>query len=160
MKILNIFILLFLLFFSCALINDPLNAQSANHTEILFLHFNIKGEHIELVESTVVPGKVKNHKVDIDNELFTYEVFSSSGQSLWMGAFTDPLIERVEYEDPEKPGRIKMEYAVLETAYFVIRVPNTPDSRRISFYKRSDDKMDKKSRTVSRVKIADIELKP
>jgi hypothetical protein len=91
--------------------------------QILFLHLKLKDDAVTLVRSSVKPGRLKtpfapDKKGDIHLELTTAE-----GLSLWSDVMADPTVQRVEYEDPENPGTLKVKEIRVTEVEFTVRVP-------------------------------------
>jgi hypothetical protein len=112
-----------------------LRAQSKAPDKILFLHLRMKDGAITLVKTATTPGLLKSHRGAGKRGPIEFELQNTEGAPLWRETMSDPSIRRYEYEDPDNPGVIKSKVVQLGEVEFVVRVPFSKATRRISFYR-------------------------
>jgi hypothetical protein len=103
--------------------------------QILFLTLKLEKDQVSLIRSATAPGTLKpsvTHPQGLEMELT-----SGAGQLLWRQSVTDPSIQRLEYEDPDHPGRIVMKVVQLTNVEFTVRVPALTNAQRLHFYQSS-----------------------
>ena len=99
---------------------------------IAFLHLKMDSNQVTLLSASVSPGVLKRfpeYRAAMD-----LEVATASGQVLWTNHVANPLIRRLEFEDPEHPGVILSREVQLTNAEFTIRVPALPGAHHVNFY--------------------------
>jgi len=101
---------------------------------MIFLHCQMEGTKITLLHSRIAKGYAKATGVTQDGLGITYEVRSNNGALLWKDAMSNPIRKRFEYEDPDRPGKLKVKIVDLPQAEFTIRVPLFDDGAEILFF--------------------------
>jgi hypothetical protein len=104
----------------------------ANSAKIAFLHLKMESNQVTLLSASVSPGVLKrlpDYRAAID-----LEVANAAGQVLWANRVANPLIRRLEFEDPEHPGVILNKLVQLTNAEFTVRVPVLPGSHHVNLY--------------------------
>jgi len=114
---------------------SAVNAQPQSEAQIVFLHLRMKSDTLALVKSALRPGRVKQRRLVEKSGGIYYEVISASGKSLWQGVTDDPSQQRLEYEDPDHPGELKIKYVELNEAEFTLRIPFKPAMHRLELYR-------------------------
>ena len=129
--------LLLLMFCSC-----PLQAGESGTAGIIFLQLHIDKDSISLIESITVPGTLKQPRAGSISRDIYYEVESKTGSVITSGTVDDPLIRRVEYEDPDNPDLLITKVIELSEADFVLRLDFKDDIESVSFYKLTSNRND------------------
>ena len=111
-----------------------LSAQTNQEAGILFLHLKLNAQGGSLVKSTFRPGVLKPQPNPEGRDLVC-EVISAKGETLWKGGLDDPRVQRFEYEDPPRSGRLKRKEIRREEAEFTLRVPALSEARRLEIYR-------------------------
>lgn len=122
--------------------SGPLQAGKSINSEIIFLQLHIDKDSISLIKSVVVPGAIKQPRVGSISKDIYYEVESKTGSVITSGTVDNPLIRRVEYEDPDNPGTLKTKVIELSEADFVLRLNYSDDIEAVSFYKLTSNRND------------------
>ena len=104
-------------------------------SDIAFLQFRTDGEKISLVDSRVVPGSLKRARLPELNREITYEVGAKTSGIVFEGSLANPLVKRLEYEDPDNPGQLKSKTIELTEAEFTLRIPYREEIDHITFYR-------------------------
>ncbi len=112
---------------------EPTQAETNGTPQILFLHLKVKNQTVSLVDSATRPGVLKRPRQAAADDLH-YEVLSATSNSLWKAAVLDPTLRRLEYEEPPGSGNLKRKTVVSDEADFTIRIPLSPEARRVDFY--------------------------
>ncbi len=137
-----------------------LNAAGSQDEQILFLHLKITNGVVRLVDSNIVPGRLKPAvSAEKPGDLYL-ELISTNRLTVWTGVVPDPLVRRYEYEDPDHPGQLKVKEVKLDQADFTIRVPERGEARQLNIY-RMDPSADKSATDVSgqaRALLGTVEL--
>lgn len=113
-----------------------LGADANNDARIVFLRVRLKADAITLVKATTQPGTLKAPRSPGTKREIQFDLVSNSGAALWSGAMDDPSIERLEYEDPDHPGQIKVKEIKRSEVEFTVRVPWKKEARQVAFYRR------------------------
>ena len=66
-----------------------------------------------------------------------FEAADKDGKVVYQGSFDDPLVKRLEYEDPDNPGKLKSITVFLDKAELTVRVPGDMNIENVSFYRLS-----------------------
>jgi hypothetical protein len=122
--------------------SGPLQAEESGNAGIVFLRMYIDRDSISLIESIVVPGAFKQPRAGSISRDMYYEVESKDGTVVTSGTVDDPLVRRVEYEDPDNPGTLKSKVIELSEADFVLRLNYSDDIEFVSFYKLTTNRND------------------
>jgi len=134
------------------------NAQPKSEAQIVFLHLRMKNDTLTLVKSALRPGLVKQRRPVEKTGGIYYDVVSSSGKSLWQGVTGDPSQQRLEYEDPDHPGQLKIKYLELKVTEFTLRIPFKPEMNRLELYRMAPAAPDSGRPKVVRKLISSIPL--
>lgn len=120
-----------------ALILGPSTVQSENKTSggIAFLTVLLTHDSVQLTGWTITKGTLRQPRTPTDRGNLEYEALSLSGDVVWKGSLSDPLVRRLEYEDPDNPGQLKAKIIKADTARFVVRIPADAVIDRITFYR-------------------------
>src|SRR2546430_2020894 len=73
---------------------------------ITFLHLRATADGFELVEARTVDGSLRIRRYDSARLGLHVEVRSADGRVLFRDVYPEPTVTRLEYEDPEHPGKI------------------------------------------------------
>lgn len=120
---------LVLVFLGCVLARADTNTGPG----ILFLHCRIQGQVVTVLRTAHAPGVVKPPAAATGE--IEYALLSAQGETLWRGVLDDPRVQRFDYEDPPRSGRLRLKVIRHEAAEFVVRVPARADARWIEFRK-------------------------
>jgi hypothetical protein len=99
--------------------------------QILFLHLRLKDGVVTLVRSSVKPGRLKTPIASDRKGEIHLELTATNGLSLWSDVMADPTVQRLEYEDPEHPGALKLKEVKVTEAEFIVRVPFHKDAKQL-----------------------------
>lgn len=66
-----------------------------------------------------------------------FEVFSPSGERTFTGSVPDPLHRRLEYEDEQRPGGIRVTVVDHETGSLQLRIPGEANAARLIFFREN-----------------------
>ncbi len=122
--------------------SGPLQAGESDDTGIIFLQLHIDKDSISLIKSVVVPGVIKQPRAGSSYRDIYYEVESKTGSVIASGTVDNPLIRRVEYEDPDNPGALKTKVMEMSEADFVLRLNYSDDIEAVSFFKVTSNRND------------------
>ena len=77
--------------------------------KIVFLNLSMVNESLTLDMVKIRPGTLKQRSANNQSLRFKYVMLSHDGDRIGEGAFKDPKLNarRLEYEDPQIPGRIQ-----------------------------------------------------
>jgi hypothetical protein len=118
--------------FSCVGVSvAPANDGSAG---ITFLHLRATADGFELIDAKTVNGSLRSGRYDSARPGLHVEVRSADDHLLFRDVYPDPTINRLEYEDPEHPGKILAKEITKQE--FTIRVPYFAEGRTVHFYRR------------------------
>lgn len=98
---------------------------------ILFLRLERDADGIRLMDSFARPGTLKPQPNRGSVEL---EVLSASGDIMHQAASADPLLERIEFPDPDSRNELRSTLKQKDRAEFTIRIP--AGARTIRFFDR------------------------
>ncbi len=114
----------------------PLMAEEGEAAGILFMRLHISEDGVSLVESSVVPGSLKKPRAEFGPEVsgIYYDVRSETDSLITSGRFDNPLIRKLEYEDPDNPGALKQKIISLTETDFMLRIAFSDQIRRVTFY--------------------------
>jgi hypothetical protein len=102
---------------------------------IAFLTISLSDDNVRLVDWTIAEGVLHPPRAGTRHGDLEYEAVTASDSIVWTGSLPDPLTRRVEYEDPDNPGQLKMKTVTLDSARFVVRVPVDSRIDRFVFYR-------------------------
>jgi len=110
--------------------------QTNDAPKIVFLHLRLdQSRSVTLIDSQTRDGTLKSQPVSNHPDAIHFEMLTADGNSLWHGAIADPGERVVEYEDPPHSGKLKRKRHSLAETEFTIRVPFSPDARKVEFYR-------------------------
>ena len=98
-------------------------AQAEEPDQILFLHLKIKGDGVTCLSSSTTPGRLKTPVATERRGTLYLELVSTNGAAVWSDVIADPAVRRLEYEDPDHPGTLKIKEINLTEREFAVRVP-------------------------------------
>jgi hypothetical protein len=104
---------------------------------ILFVRLHVKDGVFSLVSATNVPGVLKARRSVAPARDFQIALEGADGKELWMEEIGDPTVERIEYEDPARPGQIQVKEVRRSEAEFTVRLPAKAGRRQLGIYRRS-----------------------
>jgi hypothetical protein len=102
---------------------------------ITFLHLRTTADGFELVEAKTVNGSLRARRYDSAKPGLHVELRSADDRVLFRDVYPEPTVTRLEYEDPQHPGKIRVK-EIAPTAEFTIRVPYIAEARTAHFYRR------------------------
>ncbi len=103
---------------------------------ILFLHLRLKDGVVTLVESSVRPGVLKKPRDGIARGNLSFQMVTGDGIVLEEGAAEDPSTRRLEYEDPDHPGQMKVKIIQAPDVEFTVRLAYRTTGRKVRFHRR------------------------
>jgi hypothetical protein len=106
---------------------------------ITFLHLRATATGFELVEARTVNGSLRTKRYDAARPGLHVEVRSADDRVLFRDIYPDPTVRRLEYEDPEHPGKIRAKE--ISNEEFTIRVPDFSEARTVHFYRRLEGRV-------------------
>jgi hypothetical protein len=106
-------------------------SRAAAADQIMFLHLKLKDGAITLVSSAVKPGRLKTPLASDQKGTIHLELTATNGATLWSDVVADPTVRRLEYEDPENPGTLKIKEVKTAEAEFTVRIPNHPAAQKL-----------------------------
>ncbi|MCP4704878.1 MAG: hypothetical protein GY865_09735 [candidate division Zixibacteria bacterium] len=128
--------------------------------KIVFLHFLMDSNTISLISSTPVDGKLKKPRFNTTTKEVYFEVITADSKLLSSGNIYNPLIKRLEYENPNKPGELLNKTINLESAEFTIRVNYSELIDHINFYRTTydedPDSIKRSNKLISSVSLTSI----
>jgi len=162
-KMINIYfkVRLLLILSICGLFFYPSDAvfpQRKHDSKIIFLQLRMKDDIITLVNMTIRPGYLKPQGTAGARGDILYDVTNMSGGSLWQGVSDNPSHRRLEYEDPDHPGKILSKVIDQNDVRFTIRIPYDPGIKTVSFYSLKESVAPLKIKQSSSILIGTIEL--
>ena len=108
-------------------------------TGITFLHLRATADGFELIEAKTVNGSLRTRRYDSSKPGLHVEVRSADDRVLFRDVYPDPTVRRLEYEDPEHPGKIRAKEVTNQE--FTIRVPYFAEARVVHFYRRLENRV-------------------
>lgn len=124
----NVALLLF-----CFLLSSIAWSADQSDERILFLTLKFDKSSVQLVDSKIVLGHLKTNRGPSRGEI-QYELLGDSGLLL-QGAIADPLVQHLEYEDPDNTGKILSKVIAWPEATITLRVPYSAAINQLSFYR-------------------------
>ena len=106
---------------------------------ITFLHLRATATGFELVEARTVNGLLRGRRYDAAKLGLHLEVRSADNRVLFRDVYPDPTVTRLEYEDPDHPGKIRAKEVTKQE--FTIRVPYFAEARTVHFYRRLEGRL-------------------
>lgn len=103
--------------------------------QILFLHLKLKDDVVTLVNSSVQPGRLKRPPAPQKEGELQLELTAGRGKPLWVDSMGDPTVRRFEYQDPDRPGSMKVKTIRTSEAEFTIRVPFHRAAKQLEVYR-------------------------
>jgi len=110
-----------------------------DNTGITFLHLRATADGFELIEARTVNGSLRNRRYDSAKPGLHVEVQSADDRVLFRDVYPEPTVTRLEYEDPEHPGKIRAKE--ITNQEFTIRVPYFAEARAVHFYRRLEGRV-------------------
>jgi hypothetical protein len=139
--------------------SDSVYPQRKHDSKIVFLQLRMKEGQITLVNTTIRPGYLKPQRTTGAKGDILYDLTNMSGVSLWQGVRDNPSRRRLEYEDPDNPGKILSKIINQNNVDFTVRIPYNPDIKSISFYSLQESVPSLKVKRPSSIPIGEIELR-
>jgi hypothetical protein len=124
---------------------------------ITFLHLRATATGFELVEARTVNGSLRTRRYDAAKPGLHVEVRSAGDRVLFQDVYPDPTVRRLEYEDPEHPGKIRPKE--IPNQEFTIRVPAFAEARTVHFYRRLEGRVSGSNRPLL-IKQGEVTLPP
>ncbi len=113
---------------------------------ITFLHLRAIATGFELVEARTVNGSLRTRRYDAAKPGLHVEVRSADDRVLFRDVYPEPTVTRLEYEDPEHPGKIRAKE--ITNQEFTARVPDFAEARTVHFYRRLEGRVSRSNRPV------------
>jgi len=108
-------------------------------TGITFLHLRVIADGFELIEAKTVNGSLRTRRYDSAKPGLHVEVRGADDRVLFRDVYPEPTVTRLEYEDPEHPGKIRAKEVTNQE--FTIRVPSFGEARTVHFYRRLEGRV-------------------
>lgn len=126
-----------LMLISAILTCSILAAEKSNGHEalekILFLHLKADVTGITMVDHILAEGHLKKSKLPTRSYGLAFQVIDRSEENQFAAIVENPLLKKYEYEDPDRPGELKMKLVYLDEAEFWIRIPLSENMDRVEF---------------------------
>jgi hypothetical protein len=61
---------------------------------------------------------------------------ATTGEERWSLAIADPSLQRLEYEDPDQPGRLLSKSVKVDDVEFIVRAPLTAGVRQVAVFRK------------------------
>ena len=139
-------------------------AACAQTEGIWFLHLRLTNNQVVLVNQKKTPGSLKTPRGAATARPLRIDLQSGDGSVLWTQTIDDPAIRRIEYEDPQEPGKMRAREVTLTNVEFTVRVPYRQQARRAVVSRRSAaaamPAAGKSAPTSAYVEVGRFELKP
>jgi hypothetical protein len=103
--------------------------------KVAFVQMHMDSSGITMVKVQVVNGTTKAPSKDPNRPGLLAEMRLADSTVLVVGHIADPLRQRLEYEDPAEPGKLKAKMIEKSSADFLVRVPIRDDMVRLDFYR-------------------------
>ncbi len=103
--------------------------------KIAFLTFKYDGDKMTLVNSRVVDGTFKAKTKEFKTGDLRYEIAGGDKTAVSQNFIDNPLVKKLEYEDPDNPGQLVSKIVTLPEAEFTIRIDYSQKPGYIRFYK-------------------------
>ncbi len=132
--------------------------QGKQDSKIVFLHLRMKDGVITLVNTAIRSGYLKPQRISGAKGDILYDASNISNNTLWQGVIDNPSRRRLEYQDPDNPGKILSKIIDQNDVDFTIRIPYDPGIKTISFYSLNESVESLKVKQPSSVPIGKIEL--
>lgn len=117
-----------------------ISSDTRSENKIAFLRFRIDSTTVSLTKSTLVEGHLKKSRTNNSSKEIYFEVVSKKSKLLSSGNLENPLVKRLEYENPNKPGELLHKIVNFESMEFTIRIDYNSQIDRINFYRSQYDK--------------------
>ena len=140
----------------CFFLSSLALAADTSNDRIVFLTLKFDKSSVQLVDSKIVPGHLKTNRGPSRGEI-QYELLGDSGLLL-QGAITDPLVQRLEYEDPDNTGKILSKVIAWPEATITLRVPYSAAIKQLSFYRTEQTGGDDSKATRTTLSIIDLTI--
>jgi hypothetical protein len=114
-------------------------SRSDGSAGITFLHLRATADGFELIEAKTVNGSLRTRRYDAAKPGLHVEVRSADDRVLFRDVHPEPTVTRLEYEDPEHPGKIRAKE--ITNQEFTIRVPYFAEARSVHFYRRLEGRL-------------------
>ena len=115
---------------------------------ILYLHLRRDASGITLIESSIHPGRLKTvpQAGRLEHEM----------DGAVQGRIVDPLMQRLEYEDPSEPGKLLSKLVQRDSADFTLRLPESAAGRSLKFFQRPSPRVGEVRAQANRTFIGEI----
>lgn len=110
----------------------------AQQDGIWFLHFRLTNGQVELVNQKRTPGVLKAPRAARSARTLQLDLEAADGATIWSQAVEDPTFKRIEYEDPQQPGRMRVREITTTNVEFTVRVPFRAQARTAVLSRRAD----------------------
>ncbi|HMJ88789.1 MAG TPA: hypothetical protein VK530_03175 [Candidatus Acidoferrum sp.] len=139
-------------------------AVQAQTEGIWFLHLRMTNGQVVLVNQKKTPGVLKRSRGADAARAVQIELQSANGATVWSQTIDDPAVRRIEYEDPQQPGKLRAREVILTNVEFTVRVPFRSDARAAVVSRRHrNPQPEAQKKAVAAppyVEIGRVELKP
>jgi hypothetical protein len=98
---------------------------------ITFLHLRVTADGFQLIEAKTVNGSLRTRRYDSAKPGLHVEVRGADDRVLFRDVYSEPTVTRLEYEDPEHPGKLRAKEIINQE--FTIRVPYFAEARTLHF---------------------------
>lgn len=104
---------------------------------MVFVELQFADGRITATRATGAGGRAKPGAIQSGIGFLQYEVFSPSGELTLTGSVPDPLHRRLEYEDEQRPGGIRVTVVDHETGSLQLRIPGEANAARLTFFREN-----------------------
>lgn len=119
--------------FSVALLHGQ--PPPAHDDGIIFLHLRATPTGFELIDAKTVKGTLRIRRYNPEQSGLHIELRSVDNQVLFQNVYPDPIVTRLEYEDPSVPGKIVAKPITPPSSEFTIRIPYFANAKVARFYR-------------------------
>jgi hypothetical protein len=110
--------------------------RPASPPRIVFLHLRASPRGFEVIDTKIASGSLKSSPYEPGKEGLHFQLLGgANGPVLFQNICPEPTVRRLEYEDPNSPGRLIAKQVISETAEFTIRVPYVAGTQKLRFYR-------------------------
>jgi hypothetical protein len=112
-------------------------ATNAQPGRMVFVELQFADGRITATRATGAGGRAKPGANQSGVGYLQFEIFSPSGERTFTGSVPDPLHRRLEYEDEQRPGGIRVTVVDHETGSLQLRIPGEANAARLIFFREN-----------------------
>ena len=100
----------------------------------------ISRDGLRLDRTTIITGRVKAPPASVATDRLEFEAWTADNHMVFTGSLDHPLHRRLEYEDPQVPGKLCRVSQEIEADTFDLRIPAELAVRRVVFFEVRADR--------------------